>query len=270
MIREFFGIDGYQRPAEGFLSWQHLTFVSVLMVIMTFLALWLGLKNQNRTAREKNRVLIVAALLLDGAELCKILLQSILLRDPLRFLYELPLFLCSIQLIALPMAAFSRGRLKEACLDFVCIFGIIGAVLGTYCAGNNYGSYPVLSFDNVISGVTHSISGFASLYIMAARMADMKKQNLPITIAILLGFCIAAYIANLILDYNYMFLMRGDGTPYDLLYNLVSGHKVLYPLGVVLLFLIYIAVFRGVFLLVRRHREAAASSADQVPQSHVG
>jgi len=88
MIREFFGIDGYQRPAEGFLSWQHLTFVSVLMVIMTSLALWLGLKNQNRTAREKNRVLIVAALLLDGAELCKILLQSILFRDPLRRLFK--------------------------------------------------------------------------------------------------------------------------------------------------------------------------------------
>ena len=270
MIREFFGIDGYQRPVEGFLSWQHLAFVSVLMVIMAVLALWLGLKNQNRTLKEKNRVLIVAALLLDSIEICKIILQTIFSGNPQTWLYELPLFLCSIQLIALPMAAFSRGRMKDACLDFVCIFGILGAILGTYCAGNNYGSYPVLSFPNVVSGVTHSISGFASLYIMVSRMAGMKKENLPVTIAILLAFCVAAYIANLILDYNYMFLMRGDGTPYDILYNLLSGHKVLYPLSVVVLFLIYIAAFRGVFLLVRRHREAGVSSADQVSQSHVG
>ena len=27
------------------------------------------------------------------------------------------------------------------------------------------------------------------------------------------------YIANVLLDYNYIFLMRGDGTPYDIVYN---------------------------------------------------
>ena len=38
-MREFFGFGGYQRPAEGFLSWQHLTFVTSLMVIMVVLAI---------------------------------------------------------------------------------------------------------------------------------------------------------------------------------------------------------------------------------------
>jgi hypothetical protein len=37
-----------------------------------------------------------------------------------------------------------------------------------------------------------------------------------------------------------MFLMQGDGTPYDILYNLVNGNPVLYPLGVVGLFFVYI------------------------------
>lgn len=40
-----------------------------------------------------------------------------------------------------------------------------------------------------------------------------------------------------------MFLMRGDGTPYDILYNLVSGNNILYPLLVVVLFFVYIALF---------------------------
>ena len=48
----------------------------------------------------------------------------------MHFLYDLPLFLCSIQLIAIPMAAFCKGRVKEACLDFVLTFGILGAVFG--------------------------------------------------------------------------------------------------------------------------------------------
>ncbi len=77
----------------------------------------------------------------------------------MNWLYNLPLFLCSIQLIALPLAAFSKGRVKDASLDFVSIFGVLGMILGTYGAGNNYSAYPVLSFDNVVSGVTHAISG---------------------------------------------------------------------------------------------------------------
>lgn len=251
-MREFFGFGGYQRPAEGFMSWQHLTFVSALIVIMIASAVLLGLKNKNATEKAKNRVLIAAALLIDGFEIFKIVLMCFRSHDPMAWLYDLPLFLCSIQLITIPLAAFSRGRVKEAALDFVFIFGILGAVLGTYGAGNNYGTYPVLSFDNVVSGITHSISGFASLYIVISGMTSMKKKNIPITLSILSGFCIAAYIANVTIDYNYMFLMRGDGTPYDIFYNLVGGNQIAYPIIVVLLLFIYIVAFYCAYFGIKR------------------
>jgi len=250
-MMDFFGFGGYTRPAEGYLSWQHLLFVSSLMAIMITLAILLGRKNRHADLKAKNRVLIVAAILIDSLELCKILLFCIRAKDPFLWLYELPLFLCSIQLITLPIAAFSSGRLKEASLDFIFIFGLLGAVLGTYAAGNNYAVYPVLSIDNVVSGLTHSISGFASLYIGISGMTSLKKRNIPITFAVLLGFCSAALIANLLLPYNYMFLMKGDGTPYDIIYNLVGGNPILYPICVVLLFLLYILCFYGVCYLVR-------------------
>ena len=171
------------------------------------------------------------------------------------WLYDLPLFLCSIQLITIPLAAFSKGRIKEASLDFVMIFGILGAVLGTYGAGQNYSCYPVLSFDNVVSGITHSISGFASLYIIISGMASMKKKNMVITYGILFGFCIAAYTANILIDYNYMFLMRGDGTPYDIFYNLVNGNRVLYPLIVVGLFVAYISVYYLIYGKIGKNKK---------------
>ena len=242
-MKEFFGFGGYQRAAEGFMSWQHLTFVTSLMAIMVGLAVFLGKRNRDLSDKIKNRVLIAAAFLIDGFELFKIILCCFRSQDPMNWLYNLPLFLCSIQLITIPLAAFSKGRVKEASLDFVCMFGIVGALLGTYGAGQNYAAYPVLSFDNVVSGITHSISGFASLYILISGMGSMKKQNIVITFGILIGFCIAAYIANLLVDYNYMFLMQGDGTPYDILFNLVKGNPVAYPLSVVALFLLYITGF---------------------------
>ena len=254
-MKEFFGFGGYTRPIEGFFSWQHLVFVTLLMAVMVALAILFGRRYRTKRTDEKNKPLMIAAILINALEIFKIVLISIRSKDAMAWLYMLPLFLCSIQLITIPLAAISRGRLKEVALDFVFIFGLLGALLGTYGAGNNYGSYPVLSFDNVVSGITHAISGFAALYIGISGMISMKKKNLPYSFAILTSFCLAAYITNLLIDYNYMFMMRGDGTPYEILFTLVNGSPILYPIGVVVLFLFYISAFYGVFYLIQKHKQ---------------
>ena len=48
-MKEFFGIGGYQRTPEGFLSWQHLTFATALMAIMVLSAILLGKQNKNKS-----------------------------------------------------------------------------------------------------------------------------------------------------------------------------------------------------------------------------
>ena len=258
-MKEFLGFGGYSRPAEGFLSWQHLLFVGLLLMFMVLLAIYFGKRYRHCVTAQKNKVMVVAAILIDALELFKIVVLCLRSESAEPILHNLPLFLCSIQLIAIPLAAFSKGRVKEATLDFVCIFGILGAVFGTIGAGQNYNAYPVLSMDNVVSGLTHSISGFASLYIMFSKMAGLKRDNMWISFCILLIFCVVAYIANILIPYNYMFLMAGDGTPYDILYNLVNGSRVFYPLLVVALFLIYISLFY--YLVYAFRRKANASQA---------
>lgn len=253
-MREFFGLTktsgdsfGFSRVAEGAWSWQHIVFVSSLLIIMFLLAMYFGKKNKDKTNKEKNKVLMFSAILINAFEVVKIVVLCIRTQNPLQWLYVLPLFLCSIQLIAIPLAAFCKGRVKEAALDFVLTFGILGAIFGTIGATQNYGAYPVLSMDNVFSGVTHSISGFASLYIMFSGMISLKKENVYIALLILGGFSLAAFIANKAIDYNYMFLEYHDGTPYSIFYNLVNGSKVLYPLIVVGLFAIYYLAFYFVY-----------------------
>ena len=86
-MREFFGFGGYQRQAEGFLSWQHLLFVTSLMVLMVLLAVILGKKNRLQSLAVKNRVMIATALLIDGLELFKIVLCCIRAEDPLNWLH---------------------------------------------------------------------------------------------------------------------------------------------------------------------------------------
>ena len=248
---EFFGFGGYQREAEGYFSWQHLLFVSCLMAIMVASAVFFGIRHKEKDERSKNIPLIVAAIAIDAFELFKIILCCFRNENPLDWIYNLPLFLCSIQLITIPVAAFSKGRIRQICLDFVFVFGILGAVMGTYFAGNNYSAYPVLSFDNVVSGITHSISGFVSLYIVITGLSKMEWKNFPFACLVMAFFCGVAYLADRLIPYNYMFLIRGDGTPYDIVYSLVGGSPILYPIFVVLLFFAYIGAFYGVYHLVK-------------------
>ena len=255
-MSDFFGYGGYKRTPEGYMSWQHLLFVSLLMLTMIGLAVFFGLRNRKKDEINKNKVLIVSAIAIDSFEILKFIIVCTREGSITPMLIMLPLFLCSIQLITIPLAAFAKGRIKEAALDFVFIFGILGAFAGTYGAGQNYSAYPVLSFDNVVSGITHSISGFASLYIAISGMASMKVKNIWISFTILIGFCVLAYIADITIPYNYMFLMRGDGTPYDIFYNLVNGNRVIYPLIVVLLFLLYISIFYLVYFFIRKRQNA--------------
>ena len=259
-MAEFFGFGGYQREPEGYFSWQHLTFVTCLMALMIFFAVFFGLRFRNKDEKKKNIPLMVAAIAIDSFELFKIIILCCRSGSWSPWLYNLPLFLCSIQLITIPVAAFSKGRVKEICLDFVFIFGILGAFAGTYFAGNNYSAYPVLSMDNVVSGITHAISGFASLYIAVVGLVSMKWKNLIFSFAIMTFFCVLAYIADVLIPYNYMFLIRGDGTPYDIILNIVGGNQIVYPIVVVLLFYLYIAAFYGVYhgivYLVQKRKKA--------------
>lgn len=261
IIKEYFGIGGYQRTPEGAYSWQHLTFVGSLLVLMVVLAVALGLRNKKRPFAGQNRVMIWAAILIDSLELIKIGLacyNSHVNGFPWYegILYNLPLFLCSIMLIAIPLAAFTNGRMQEICCDFVAMFGILGAIAGTIGAAQNYGCYPVLGFDNMVSGFTHSISGFTSLYVMIAGLAKLKGRNAVPCLALLALFCGGAMIANAALDYNYMFLRNHDGTPYVILHDLVGGHPVLYPVAVIGLFVVYMGIFYGIAALTRKKEKA--------------
>ena len=47
-LEEFFGFGGYERPVEGFMSFEHLLFVTILMIVMILLAVILGKKNKKR------------------------------------------------------------------------------------------------------------------------------------------------------------------------------------------------------------------------------
>ncbi len=252
---DFFGFGEFNKELiEGFLSWQHICFVSFFVVLAFGLGIFLGIKNRTKNDKEKNRVLIVAAIIIDTLEIMHTIFVCVKTGNPNMWLHYLPLFLCSIQLITIPLAAFTRGRLREAALDFVFIFGVIGALAGTYGAGNIYSVFPVFTYEVLHSTLTHTISGFCALYIGISGMASMKKKNIPIGFAIISVSCVLAYIVNKCIKTNYMFLESGEGTPYEIFRQLVNNDPVLYPLIVVSLFFICITAFYLIYYLATKKK----------------
>ncbi|NMA04790.1 MAG: YwaF family protein [Acholeplasmataceae bacterium] len=225
-----------------------------------FLGIFLGFKYRNNR-KVKRRTIIVAAISINAIEIFKIIILSIRNGNVLdTILQTLPLFLCSIMLIALPLAAFTKGKLKEASLDLVLIFGFIGGTLGTIGAAHDYNNYPVLSIDNFASAITHCIAAFSSIFIGITKMASLKTKNMWIGITILLGVATLAQIANLTIPHNYMFLESDDGTPYVIVTTIVNGNKILYKSFIVGLLVLLILIFYTIKIIVDKKAKKQYSS----------
>jgi len=62
-MSEFFGFGGYSREAEGYMSWQHLTFVSLLTLIMVLLAVFIGRKYKDKSTKVSAEPTIIIILI---------------------------------------------------------------------------------------------------------------------------------------------------------------------------------------------------------------
>lgn len=256
-LKAFFGWPGCDsREPEPFLGWQHLLFVTIVLAFVITLAVLLGRRNRN-DERRKRKTLLKAAILMVSCELLKIVLISVRNHDPMNFLSMLPLFLCSLSLFTIPIAAFSKGRLGEIAADFTLCFGPAITIGGTYLASNYFGNSPIISFDLLISVTTHSISCFAMVYLLTTGMAKMEKRNIKFNVCFLFVFEGLALLADILLrntnyENNYMFLVRSAGTPFEICNTIVGGNQILYTIFIALLYFAYLGLFILIFSLIKK------------------
>lgn len=251
-IEDFFSPNPIREP-NGYMSWQHLTAVTISLLIAVFASIYLS-KKTKENPKAQMKVIKVTAILLVGTELIRDLVISLMAGSWTSLLGSLPLFLCGIPVIILPFAAFAKGRLQKAALDCVLMFGLLGGVLGTYMAANIFGAFPVLHFDPLTSIITHYLAAFASLFIGFTRLATLEKRNIGLTIAILGAFMGTALLVNTLhhgrgFQDNYMFLSRSDGTPFMILENWFGPMTFGYTLSVALTMWVYMLGFYGVYYL---------------------
>ena len=231
------------RAPAGLFSFAHLFSVTLALGIFLTLAVFLGKKCRDNEKRQ-NLVLLIAGIAIVTLQLAKIthlLIHTDNIVDCL--IGNAPLYFCDIMIFVIPLAAITRGRFREWCLDFIAICGLLMGFMGNYFAGNLYPSHAVISWSAMVALTNHCISAFTSLFIWVSKINKMEKKNIPYVIGLLFVFMTIALIMAYAFNKNFMFFFNGDGTPFTLFHDMVGGNKIAYQIIIYILQCGYIGGF---------------------------
>lgn len=217
------------RTPEGLFSFAHLFSVTISLAVVIFFAIFLGKKFRD-DKKKQNIMMIILAIAILVTQISKIAWLFYESDDTFWncIIGNAPLYLCDMQIFIIPLAAITRGRFRNICLDFIAIWGLLMGFLGTYFAGNIYGAHAVISFAALNSLVFHLISAFSSAFIFASGLNTMEKKNMWYSVLILVVFMVTALVVDYVDHHNFMFFFNGDGTPFALYDLFVNHNKILY------------------------------------------
>ena len=248
-------VDGVKRAPAGLFSFQHIFTVTLALAIFLTLAVFLGKKFKN-DPKKQNLVLLITGIVIIAIQLSKNIYLLIGTDNVVDCLIgNAPLYFCDIPIYIVLLAALTKGRFKDGCIDFLAICGLLMGFMGNYFAGNLYPSHAIVSFSVFNALLNHCLSAFASLFIWVSGMNKMEKKNIPLSIGILFFFMTVALIMDYTLKKNFMFFFNGDGTPFTFFHDLVKGNKIAYQVIIYVLQCGYMGLFYLVYYLSMRCAE---------------
>lgn len=132
----------------------------------------------------------------------------------------IPLYFCSIPLYASVMSGWGQKTAKKIGDVFLVVGGMVGGIAYLISPNTTAGIYPALHFITMQSFLLHSIMIYLSfLYILSGHyklmLSDWRYYAATVTV-----MCIIAYVVNIILGSNLMFVSRNfPGTVIEFVYQ---------------------------------------------------
>ena len=254
------------REPAGLFSFQHLFTVTLTLAIFLTLAVFLGKKFKN-DPKKQNLVLLIAGISIVVVQLSKniwLLTETDNIADCI--IGNWPLYFCDIPIYIIPLAALTKGRFRQWCLDFLAVCGLLMGFMGNYFAGNLYPGHAIISFSVFNALTNHCISAFAAFYIWLTGLNKMEKKDAPFAVGILFIFMTIALTVDYIsipikgTPRNFMFFFHGDGTPFTLFDMYLSfGVKQIYQLWIYVLQCGYMVGFYAVYYAIMKHKAKEAT-----------
>ena len=214
-------------------SGQHL--ITLGMVICLWFIVILILKD--KSVEVKWKALQVISLILPFLELAQIVWYKSV--GEFSWGYTLPLHLCSLMSILLPLMAFTKNKLLQ---EYSYAIGLAPAFMTLLTPDVFY--YPSMSFIYIQTMLVHGIICLIPLIMVFCMGFRPDIRKLPKVIAMLVGFALIITPINSITGGNYFFLRYpAAGSPMESFDKLVGspGYLVLtFLLGCVLWLMLYL------------------------------
>ncbi|SFG55728.1 conserved hypothetical integral membrane protein TIGR02206 [Planifilum fulgidum] len=127
----------------------------------------------------------------------------------------LPLQLCGIQMFAIPLALFSRGRIGDYMREFVFAYGTVGFLLALLLPIPALQIYPVFHFRSMQSMLYHTALGFVALMLPHLNYRP-DIRNVRKAYAVLVACALFTGAVNMLFGSNYLYTSALP-IPFDLL-----------------------------------------------------
>ena len=205
--------------ACGMFSIGHLILLSVTIVgIVTALhyTLYKGKK-------EIKNIIKNCTIFLWGLEIIKIVfnLWSGNANNPNTYI---PLYFCSLILYTGLMSAFGKGTIKKVGDIFLATGGIIAGASFMLVPLTSLTNYPMWHFISIQSFVLHGTMVYLGVLINLTDYIEYNKSDIKYYFSLIIFLGIIAYIVNLILGTNFMFISQNfPNTPIEIIYNITGS-----------------------------------------------
>ena len=194
-----------------------------LIVICLLIALYYTNK---KSKEEVQQIIKNCTIFLWILEIIKILFNILIgnINNPNSYV---PLYYCSLILYAGLFSSFSKGMLKRVGDIFIATGGIVAGIWFTLAPLTSLTVYPVFHYISIQSFILHGTMIYLGLLVNITHYVEYGKKDFKYYFWLIIIIGILAYIVNLILDTNLMFVSKNyPGTPIEFLYNLFGR---LYP-----------------------------------------
>lgn len=182
--------------------------VCLLLTAAALLVLALTL-TRRASPRTRRRMICTAAVLVPVLELSHSVWMY--LTGTTRLIQLLPLHLCGLQSLLIPLSVFTRATVFR---DLVYATSVLGGLFGTLLPAGVAGYYPLWSFQTLQTVALHSLLIYVPLAQILAGAHRPDLRRFPRALCLFLGIALTVGAVDLIYGQNYMFLCAPpEGTP---------------------------------------------------------
>lgn len=213
----FFAFYDVLDPEAAFPLWgvRHMTMIAIMLLGLSWALKWVG-----QLPEEKSwRVIQVAAVVEPLLELWHtVWLYSC---GQTQLVKLLPLHLCSMQCIFIPLAIFSK---KRVLWDYLYATAVLGGLCGVIFPAGVADVYPLWHFQSLQTVLLHSLLVFIPLALIVTGRYEPSVRRFPQALLVFLPVAAAAALVDVCFGENYMFILYPpEGTPLVWLYA-TFGH----------------------------------------------